>query len=212
MIKLFSSHPQETVKDNSLLFMPNVLKVYLENGQTKSFKFDSNTSIKVGAGNNSASQWNAAAQSEVKFKCWMLFTAALCIIKCKLSSLENQTKLSLFLTGAGSFCSAICTFLSFFFNCSCVYLQESFTCVVSSDTSSLLNDLCSRLPAEREQTAASALFLMLYWQWLCPCERTSSWPFKRSYPLRALSTSPWCWSTEPMDLPANSCSCTSKRC
>uniref|UniRef100_A0A671T2Q7 FERM and PDZ domain-containing protein 4-like n=1 Tax=Sinocyclocheilus anshuiensis TaxID=1608454 RepID=A0A671T2Q7_9TELE len=39
-------HPQETVKDNSLLFMPNVLKVYLENGQTKSFKFDCNTSIK----------------------------------------------------------------------------------------------------------------------------------------------------------------------
>uniref|UniRef100_A0A8D2ZQ95 FERM and PDZ domain containing 4 n=1 Tax=Scophthalmus maximus TaxID=52904 RepID=A0A8D2ZQ95_SCOMX len=34
------------VKDNSLLFMPNVLKVYLENGQTKSFRFDSNTSIK----------------------------------------------------------------------------------------------------------------------------------------------------------------------
>ena len=38
---------QETVKDNSLLFMPNVLKVYLENGQTKSFRFDSSTSIKV---------------------------------------------------------------------------------------------------------------------------------------------------------------------
>ncbi|XP_048873372.1 FERM and PDZ domain-containing protein 4-like isoform X1 [Brienomyrus brachyistius] len=36
----------DTVKDNSLLFMPNVLKVYLENGQTKSFRFDSNTSIK----------------------------------------------------------------------------------------------------------------------------------------------------------------------
>ncbi|XP_075907353.1 FERM and PDZ domain-containing protein 4-like [Nelusetta ayraudi] len=34
------------VKDNSLLFMPNVLKVYLENGQTKSFRFDSATSIK----------------------------------------------------------------------------------------------------------------------------------------------------------------------
>uniref|UniRef100_A0A3Q3WJX0 Uncharacterized protein n=1 Tax=Mola mola TaxID=94237 RepID=A0A3Q3WJX0_MOLML len=33
-------------KDNSLLFMPNVLKVYLENGQTKSFRFDSSTSIK----------------------------------------------------------------------------------------------------------------------------------------------------------------------
>lgn len=43
------------VKDNSLLFMPNVLKVYLENGQTKSFKFDSNTSIKVGALKNLAS-------------------------------------------------------------------------------------------------------------------------------------------------------------
>nr|XP_023991256.1 FERM and PDZ domain-containing protein 4-like [Salvelinus alpinus] len=36
----------ESVKDNSLLFMTNVLKVYLENGQTKSFKFDRNTSIK----------------------------------------------------------------------------------------------------------------------------------------------------------------------
>uniref|UniRef100_A0A9J7ZPM9 Toll-like receptor 7 n=1 Tax=Cyprinus carpio carpio TaxID=630221 RepID=A0A9J7ZPM9_CYPCA len=36
----------ESVKDNSLLFMPNVLKVYLENGQTKSFKFDCDTSIK----------------------------------------------------------------------------------------------------------------------------------------------------------------------
>ncbi|KAF7653985.1 hypothetical protein LDENG_00076070 [Lucifuga dentata] len=35
-----------SVKDNSLLFMPNVLKVYLENGQTKSFRFDRSTSIK----------------------------------------------------------------------------------------------------------------------------------------------------------------------
>ncbi|KAL1021912.1 hypothetical protein UPYG_G00019820 [Umbra pygmaea] len=34
------------VKDNSLLFMQNVLKVYLENGQTKSFRFDNSTSIK----------------------------------------------------------------------------------------------------------------------------------------------------------------------
>lgn len=44
---LFFVVKQETVKDNSLLFMPNVLKVYLENGQTKSFRFDSSTSIKV---------------------------------------------------------------------------------------------------------------------------------------------------------------------
>ncbi|CAL8288935.1 unnamed protein product [Lota lota] len=36
-----------SVKDSSLLFMPNVLKVYLENGQTKSFRFDCSTSIKV---------------------------------------------------------------------------------------------------------------------------------------------------------------------
>ncbi|MFT7817993.1 FERM and PDZ domain-containing protein 4 isoform X1 [Arapaima gigas] len=36
----------DIVKDNSLLFMPNVLKVYLENGQTKSFRFDSSTSVK----------------------------------------------------------------------------------------------------------------------------------------------------------------------
>ncbi|XP_023685357.2 FERM and PDZ domain-containing protein 1 isoform X1 [Paramormyrops kingsleyae] len=31
---------------NSLLFLPNVLKVYLENGQTKAFKFDSKTTVK----------------------------------------------------------------------------------------------------------------------------------------------------------------------
>ncbi|XP_064875721.1 FERM and PDZ domain-containing protein 1-like isoform X2 [Oncorhynchus nerka] len=31
---------------NSLLFLPNVLKVYLENGQTKAFKFDATTTIK----------------------------------------------------------------------------------------------------------------------------------------------------------------------
>ncbi|XP_023682292.1 FERM and PDZ domain-containing protein 4-like isoform X2 [Paramormyrops kingsleyae] len=36
----------DPVKDNSLLFMPNVLKVYLENGQTKSFRFDNSTSVK----------------------------------------------------------------------------------------------------------------------------------------------------------------------
>uniref|UniRef100_A0A8B9KTQ0 FERM domain-containing protein n=1 Tax=Astyanax mexicanus TaxID=7994 RepID=A0A8B9KTQ0_ASTMX len=35
-------HPQ----GNSLLFLPNVLKVYLENGQTKAFKFDKTTSVK----------------------------------------------------------------------------------------------------------------------------------------------------------------------
>ncbi|XP_036372512.1 FERM and PDZ domain-containing protein 1-like [Megalops cyprinoides] len=31
---------------NSLLFLPNVLKVYLENGQTKAFKFEATTSVK----------------------------------------------------------------------------------------------------------------------------------------------------------------------
>uniref|UniRef100_A0A671Q8U1 FERM domain-containing protein n=1 Tax=Sinocyclocheilus anshuiensis TaxID=1608454 RepID=A0A671Q8U1_9TELE len=31
---------------NSLLFLPNVLKVYLENGQTKAFKFHKNTTVK----------------------------------------------------------------------------------------------------------------------------------------------------------------------
>ncbi|XP_072295718.1 uncharacterized protein frmpd1b isoform X2 [Eucyclogobius newberryi] len=31
---------------NSLLFLPNVLKVYLENGQTKAFKFDNTTTVK----------------------------------------------------------------------------------------------------------------------------------------------------------------------
>uniref|UniRef100_A0A8C1EMY3 FERM domain-containing protein n=1 Tax=Cyprinus carpio carpio TaxID=630221 RepID=A0A8C1EMY3_CYPCA len=31
---------------NSLLFLPNVLKVYLENGQTKAFKFHKTTTVK----------------------------------------------------------------------------------------------------------------------------------------------------------------------
>uniref|UniRef100_A0A8D2J2U8 FERM and PDZ domain-containing protein 4 n=1 Tax=Varanus komodoensis TaxID=61221 RepID=A0A8D2J2U8_VARKO len=43
---IINGQVSETVKDNSLLFMPNVLKVYLENGQTKSFRFDCSTSIK----------------------------------------------------------------------------------------------------------------------------------------------------------------------
>ncbi|XP_053336121.1 FERM and PDZ domain-containing protein 1 isoform X2 [Clarias gariepinus] len=34
------------VKGNSLLFLPNVLKVYLENGQTKAFKFEPKTTVK----------------------------------------------------------------------------------------------------------------------------------------------------------------------
>uniref|UniRef100_A0AAZ3PK50 FERM and PDZ domain containing 1b n=1 Tax=Oncorhynchus tshawytscha TaxID=74940 RepID=A0AAZ3PK50_ONCTS len=37
-----NSHSQ----GNSLLFLPNVLKVYLENGQTKAFKFEPNTTVK----------------------------------------------------------------------------------------------------------------------------------------------------------------------
>jgi len=32
---------------NSLLCMPNVLKVYLENGQTKAFRFETSTTVKV---------------------------------------------------------------------------------------------------------------------------------------------------------------------
>uniref|UniRef100_A0A8C5BYX6 FERM domain-containing protein n=1 Tax=Gadus morhua TaxID=8049 RepID=A0A8C5BYX6_GADMO len=34
------------LQGNSLLFLPNVLKVYLENGQTKAFKFDNTTTVK----------------------------------------------------------------------------------------------------------------------------------------------------------------------
>ncbi|XP_008072333.1 FERM and PDZ domain-containing protein 1 [Carlito syrichta] len=39
---LISGHSQ----GNSLLCMPNVLKLYLENGQTKAFKFEENTTVK----------------------------------------------------------------------------------------------------------------------------------------------------------------------
>ncbi|XP_039712956.1 FERM and PDZ domain-containing protein 1 [Pteropus medius] len=40
---LISAHSQ----GNSLLCMPNVLKLYLENGQTKAFKFEAHTTVKV---------------------------------------------------------------------------------------------------------------------------------------------------------------------
>ncbi|XP_062038956.1 FERM and PDZ domain-containing protein 4 isoform X2 [Lepus europaeus] len=36
----------EAARDNALLFMPDVLRVFLENGQTKSFRFDGRTCIK----------------------------------------------------------------------------------------------------------------------------------------------------------------------
>lgn len=35
------------LQGSSLLFMPNVLKVYLENGQTKAFRFERTTTVKV---------------------------------------------------------------------------------------------------------------------------------------------------------------------
>lgn len=35
------------LKDDSLLLLPNVLKVFLENGQIKSFTFDSRTTVRV---------------------------------------------------------------------------------------------------------------------------------------------------------------------
>lgn len=35
------------LQGNSLLCMPNVLKVYLENGQTKAFRFETSTTVKV---------------------------------------------------------------------------------------------------------------------------------------------------------------------
>uniref|UniRef100_A0A8D2PQL0 FERM and PDZ domain containing 1 n=1 Tax=Zosterops lateralis melanops TaxID=1220523 RepID=A0A8D2PQL0_ZOSLA len=34
------------LQGSSLLFMPNVLKVYLENGQTKAFRFERTTTVK----------------------------------------------------------------------------------------------------------------------------------------------------------------------
>ena len=39
----FQASPEESY----VPFMPNVLKVFLENGQTKSFKYDNKTTVKV---------------------------------------------------------------------------------------------------------------------------------------------------------------------
>lgn len=39
--------PASVLQGSSLLFMPNVLKVYLENGQTKAFRFERSTTVKV---------------------------------------------------------------------------------------------------------------------------------------------------------------------
>ena len=43
-----SERSHAVFQGNSLLFLPNVLKVYLENGQTKAFKFEASTTVKVG--------------------------------------------------------------------------------------------------------------------------------------------------------------------
>lgn len=42
------------LKDDSLLLIPNVLKVFLENGQIKSFTFDSRTTVRVCINNSCA--------------------------------------------------------------------------------------------------------------------------------------------------------------
>lgn len=39
--------PQKMMKKEALLLIPNVLKVFLENGQIKSFTFDGRTTVKV---------------------------------------------------------------------------------------------------------------------------------------------------------------------
>lgn len=38
---------QDMLKKEALLLIPNVLKVFLENGQIKSFTFDGRTTVKV---------------------------------------------------------------------------------------------------------------------------------------------------------------------
>ena len=42
-----SNHSAMTSADSVMPLMPNVLKVFLENGQTKSFKYDSSTTVQV---------------------------------------------------------------------------------------------------------------------------------------------------------------------
>jgi hypothetical protein len=41
-----------TTTDSVVPLMPNVLKVFLENGQTKSFKYDTTTRVQVGLKSN----------------------------------------------------------------------------------------------------------------------------------------------------------------
>lgn len=41
--------PKDMLKKEALLLIPNVLKVFLENGQIKSFTFDGRTTVKVGS-------------------------------------------------------------------------------------------------------------------------------------------------------------------
>lgn len=67
--RLFSFSSQ----GNSLLFLPNVLKVYLENGQTKAFKFEPSTTVKVLCSDTGVWHYNdthlaALAVSELKLR------------------------------------------------------------------------------------------------------------------------------------------------
>ncbi|XP_028319517.1 FERM and PDZ domain-containing protein 4-like isoform X3 [Gouania willdenowi] len=89
-VPVSATHTHNPVKDNALLFMPNVLKVYLENGQTKSFRFDSSTSIK---------EVILTLQEKLSIKCMEHFSLVLeqrCegSEKCKLLLLHEQEMLS----------------------------------------------------------------------------------------------------------------------
>ena len=55
--------------------MPNVLKVFLENGQTKSFKYDDKTTVKVTSINHAFAEWFAFTFRHLKLKLLKQFPA-----------------------------------------------------------------------------------------------------------------------------------------
>lgn len=66
---------QTMLKDDSLLLIPNVLKVFLENGQIKSFTFDSRTTVRVCIHMLKTSELKTDFQFDNRYKLWSILSA-----------------------------------------------------------------------------------------------------------------------------------------
>ena len=70
------------MKKEALLLIPNVLKVFLENGQIKSFTFDGRTTVKVPTDSPVGSALPSAEHTQLLFS-WLVFLYLHRAVRCK---------------------------------------------------------------------------------------------------------------------------------